>query len=359
MKLFKCQACGQLLYFENRVCQRCARSLGYLAGEVTMSALEADSGAWRALAAPGRLYRFCDNADFDVCNWLIPADQGERFCLACRHNRTIPDLARGKNIVQWRALEVAKHRLFYTLLRFGLPLANRADDPRRGLAFDFIAESPAADAANVLTGHDNGIITLALKEANDAERERQRQEMGETYRTMLGHFRHETGHYFWDRLVMDEGRLQDFRACFGNEQRNYADALRHHYANGPAANWQQSFVSAYASVHPWEDFAETWAHYLHIIDSLETAGAFGLRVQPGIDHAGELRADLTFDPYHAHSIDQLVDAWLPVTFAVNSLNRSMGLPDLYPFILSPLVIGKLGMIHDLVHARQYAARSWG
>jgi hypothetical protein len=352
MKLFKCQACGQLVYFENRVCQRCARPLGYLPGETTMSALEAENGAWRALAAPGKLYRFCANANHDVCNWLIPVDQSEPFCLACRHNRTIPDLTDGENIARWLRLEVAKHRLFYTLLRFGLPLANRTDDPEHGLAFDFIAESPAHDAEKVLTGHDNGIITLALKEANDAERERQRQEMGETYRTPLGHFRHEIGHYFWDRLVMDEGRLNDFRACFGNEQQDYSEALRHHYANGPVANWQQSFVSAYASVHPWEDFAETWAHYLHIVDSLETAGAFGLRVHPGIDNAGELHADLNLEPHRARSIDQLVDAWLPVTFAVNSLNRSMGLPDLYPFILSPTVIGKLGMIHNLVHTRK-------
>ena len=351
MKLFQCQACGQLVYFENRVCEHCGHSLGYLPRLGTMSALEAAGQDWSALAAPGRAYRSCANTAHDVCNWLVAADSPHTLCLACRHNRTIPDLTLAENLALWRTLEVAKHRLIYTLLRLDLPLTDRIDDPERGLAFDFIAESvPGAEP--VITGHDNGIITVALKEANDARREQLRLEMGETYRTPLGHFRHEIGHYYWDRLVKDEGRLDAFRACFGDERQDYGAALDHHYRNGPPVNWRDNFVSAYASMHPWEDFAETWAHYLHIVDSLETASAFGLQVHPKIDKTGSLHADINLDPHHARDIEQLIGAWLPVTFAVNSLNRSMGQADLYPFILSPTVIGKLGMIHDFIHGRR-------
>jgi hypothetical protein len=351
MKLFKCQACAQLLYFENTRCERCGHRLGYLPETLTLTALEPEGDAWRALAAPGAPYRFCANAEFAACNWLVPADSKERHCRACRHNHTIPGLDQEQNLLAWRKLELAKHRLFYSLLRLRLPLANRSDDPARGLAFDFLAAPPATGAATVMTGHDNGLITIAVAEADDAARERVRQDMGEAYRTPLGHFRHEVGHYFWSRLVVDDGKLEPFRERFGDERADYGRALEAYYANGAPADWQGRFVSAYASAHPWEDFAETWAHYLHVVDTLETARAFGMRVAPKIDVATPLDAEVDFDPYRAGDVEQLVEAWLPFAFAVNSLNRSMGQPDLYPFILSPPAIAKLGFVHDLVHHR--------
>jgi len=352
MKLFTCQHCSQLLYFENRTCERCSHRLGYIPEDSILSALEPanpDEGAdiWQPLAFPKRRLRFCDNAALDACNWLVPHDSPSRFCKACRYNRTIPDLDQAENLAEWRNLEIAKHRLFYSLVLLKLPLANRADDPEEGLAFDFLAEAPGA---KVLTGHEHGLITLNLKEADDAAREKLRTEMGEPYRTLLGHFRHEIGHYFWDRLVRDGGWLNRCREIFGDDSQDYNEALKTHYANGAPPDWQDHFVSAYASCHPWEDFAETWAHYLHIIDTLEMARAFGLRVRPKLDKAHELDAKLDFDPYNAPDIDRLVDAWLPLSFAVNSLNRSMGQRDLYPFILSAAVVKKLGFIHDLVHA---------
>jgi len=200
----------------------------------------------------------------------------------------------------------------------------------------------------VLTGHDNGLITLALTEADDAEREQRRQRMGEPYRTLLGHLRHEVGHYFWDVLVRDAGKLEECRGMFGDDSLDYEQALKTHYAEGPPADWQNNFISAYATTHPWEDFAETWAHYLHIVDTLETATAFGVQVAPKLDETGELQADGDLDPYKEPDIERLVAEWLPLSFAVNNLNRSMGQPDLYPFILSRSAIAKLGFIHDLV-----------
>ena len=151
-----------------------------------------------------------------------------------------------------------------------------------GLAFDFIA----AAATPVVTGHASGLITINLAEADDAERERQRNRMGEPYRTLLGHFRHEIAHYYWSRLIENSNRLEEFRALFGDEQQDYVGTLQNHYANGPPPDWPTHFVTAYASAHPWEDFAETWAHYLHIVDTLETASAFGVRIAPAVDREG-------------------------------------------------------------------------
>ncbi|BBK33219.1 hypothetical protein STHU_38530 [Allostella humosa] len=348
MKLFECQNCGQPLYFENTRCMSCGLVLGYLPDIGEMSALESEGDDWRALGAPDRPYRFCANVTHGICNWLVPADQDEPLCRACRHNRTIPDLAPAGNLDRWRRLELAKHRLFYTLLALGLPLANRVDDPDNGLAFDFLADA-SPQGPRVLTGHDDGLVTINLEEADDHARERIRTEMGEPYRTLLGHFRHEVGHWFWDRLVANGPQLEACRALFGDDTQDYAQALARHYQNGPPPDWQDRFVSAYASSHPWEDFAETWAHYLHIVDTLETARAFGLRIQPRIERGPEMAARIDFDPNTSVGAERLVDAWLPLTFAVNSLNRSMGHPDLYPFVLPPPVIEKLDFIDRLVH----------
>jgi hypothetical protein len=356
VKLFKCQACGQLLHFENTRCESCGRALGYLPEPGLLSALEPEGGdgggGWRPWADPDRRYRFCANAAHGACNWLVEPDAAGPFCRACRHNRTIPDLSVPENLLRWRKLELAKHRLFYTLIRLGLPLASRADDPEHGLAFDFLANTPDPTAPKVVTGHENGLITIAVEEADDAERERMRLAMGETYRTVLGHLRHEVGHWFWDVLVRDggPGRLDAFRALFGDERRDYAEALKAHYAAGPPPDWPGRFITAYASAHPWEDWAETWAHYLHIVDTLETARAFGLRVRPPIEPSEAFSAELDFDPHMpGHAIGRIVGAWLPLTFAVNSLNRSMGQPDLYPFVLSPPAVEKLGFVHACVH----------
>jgi hypothetical protein len=353
MKLFSCQGCGQLLYFENVRCENCGRTLGYLSDITEISALDpVDGGGWTALAAPDVAYKFCKNYDFGVCNWMVHPGSGEEFCAACRHNRMIPDLNEAGNDLRWAKIESAKHRLFYSLLRLGLPLENKNDSPERGLAFDFLSDPPESHAHNVMIGHDNGLITLAVREADDDVREKVRGELGEPYRTMLGHFRHESGHYFWDRLVATEqGWLDAFRSLFGDDRMDYDEALKKHYNEGPPAGWGEEYISVYATTHPWEDFAETWAHYLHIVDTLETAGAFGLKVKPRRAR-GALAAAIDFDPYKAPRMDALIDAWLPIEFATNNLNRSMGLMDLYPFVLTPRVIEKLAFVHALTHEQR-------
>jgi len=355
MKLFKCQHCGQLIYFENTVCERCGHRLGYIPEKAILSALDpSNDNDWRALARGTKSYRFCANAQYNVCNWLVESDSAEAYCDACRHNRTIPDTSIHGNLLAWRKIEDAKHRLFYSLMVLRLPLGP-GEGGGEPLVFDFLASPPQPHGQRVMTGHDNGVITLAVEEADDAEREARRAAMHEPYRTLLGHFRHEIGHYYWDVLVRDGGVLSDCREIFGDDTIDYAQALQAYYANGAPADWRENFVSSYASAHPWEDFAETWAHYLHIVDTLEMARAFGMYINPPVAKSGELEAEVDFDPYRARDIAPLIDTWIPLSNALNSLNRALGQPDTYPFILSPMVIKKLGFVHDLVQRNRIAA----
>ncbi|MEQ8967485.1 MAG: putative zinc-binding peptidase [Azospirillaceae bacterium] len=352
MKLFECEACGQLLYFENTHCERCGRVLGYRDDRAALGALDAvGDGTWRPLADPESTMRFCANAEHDACNWLIPADGPAAFCRACRLNRTIPDLSEPRALMLWQRVEAAKHRLVYGLLRLGLPVVSRFDDPDGGLAFDFLSgeAATAAGGAPVITGHARGLITLDIAEADDAERERHRLDMAEPYRTLLGHFRHEVGHYYWERLIRGGVWHDAFREMFGDERQDYRAALDRYYAEGPPDDWRERFVSGYAAAHPWEDFAETWAHYLHIVDTLETAAAFGLTLRPGVGRQPRLDMAIGFDPYEQGDFDALVHAWQPLTAAINSLNLGMGQPDLYPFVLGPTTMGKLRFVHGLVH----------
>jgi len=342
MKLFSCSNCGNTVYFENRACEACGRLLGYRASSDAMVAIPPGGPATDGL-------RFCFNAGDDACNWLVEAHEPGGFCRACRHNGVIPDLAAPGNLLSWRLVEEAKRRMFYSLLRWGLPAPTRAEDASDGLRFEFLADGEDS-ASKVLTGHADGVITIALAEADDVERERRRAAMGEPYRTLIGHFRHEIGHYYWNLLVRDGGKLDACRAVFGDDRADYGEALRRHHAGGPPEDWRDDYVSSYATMHPWEDFAETWAHAMHIVDTLETAAAFGISVRPRVAGGATLSADIDFDPYRARSFDEIMSAWLPVVLAMNALNRSMGLPDLYPFVVTPPVRAKLAFVHELMRA---------
>ncbi|MGZ9021059.1 MAG: zinc-binding metallopeptidase family protein [Rhodoplanes sp.] len=352
MKYFECQNCRTAVYFDSTVCVHCGHRLGYIPERFEMSALTPEGDRWRSLAAPDQAYSFCANSQYDACNWLIPADNGALVCTACRHNRTVPDLSVPENLANWRKIELAKRYLFYSLMRWRLPMPTRGESPELGLVFEFLSDVAKDDGSveRVLTGHNTGLITLSIAEADDAERERRRTSMHEPYRTVLGHFRHEIGHYYWDRLVHDRGMLERCRQLFGDETQDYEEALKRHYDSGAPADWQSAFISSYATAHPWEDFAETWAHYIHMVDGLETALAFGVDVRARRRNADSQDVNGTFEPYTAASAQVLVDAWIPLTIAINSVNRSMGQPDLYPFVLSPPVVDKLRFVHEIIHA---------
>lgn len=346
MKVFHCDHCGHLVFFENVRCVRCDHALAYLPDFGFVGSIEQGSdGWWRSplSRAQGQRYRLCQNyARENVCNWAVAEADSHSWCISCRLTRSIPDLGDPNNLARWYRLEVAKRRLVYTLQMLALPLANRDDDPEHGLAIEFRGDEKEKP---VLTGHQNGVITINIMEADDAEREKRRVRLHEPYRTLLGHFRHESGHYYWDRMIKDSPRLGSFREKFGDERQDYAAALAAHHEQGPPADWQQRFVSAYASAHPWEDWAETWAHFLHMIDALETAAACGMTLEP------KRPDDPRLEKPPAAPLGQfepMLGDWFSLTYVLNNLNRGLGLPDGYPFVLSTPAIEKLRWVHDVV-----------
>ncbi|MFP3542522.1 putative zinc-binding metallopeptidase [Rhizobium sp. SIMBA_035] len=357
MRLFDCDNCDQVVHFDNRQCVRCNHRLGFLPGDMTMHALEPrDDTAWQLVARPERTVRFCANAALDICNWLIASDDQNPFCIACRHNRLVPNTNTQDGIDRWRRISQAQRHLFYSLLRLNLPHPDREQDPQGGLVFDFLEDTVQFDGNVVpaMTGHEEGLIAIRAAEADDVTRELARSAMDENYRTLLGHFRHETGHFIWNKLVRDRGAFDAFRAIFGDERQDYSAALQSHYANGATIGWQESYISAYAASHPWEDFAECFAHYLHIVDTLETARAFGIAIDPR-GHE-EMAAEVDFQPYRAKSAGQLISAWIPLSVAINAIQRSMGQPDAYPFVLSPPVVAKLEYLHALIQSATEASQ---
>ena len=368
MRPYACPNCKRLVHFEVRVCPACAFTLGYDPRSDGFLFLGDGATIWRdADGAAHEVYVCGNNNAYEVCNWLTGTDEGTPLCRACRHNRTIPDLTVPTVPQRWGKIEAAKRRLFHTLLHLGLPIETPAEGEgeakNSGLAlaltFAFLYDPAAEHAGNpqVMTGHDGGLITLNLIEADDVARERIRREMGEPYRTLLGHFRHEAGHHYWDRLVApDERELARFRELFGDETADYSAALQSHYGNGSTANWGDAYVSAYATAHPWEDFAETFAHLLHMIDTLATLDGFGARLDPFPGPEAHPGPEVDFDPYAA-STDALVGQWMPFSFALNAISRSMGQPDLYPFHLTPAIIAKIDYVNGLVARGREAVRA--
>ena len=263
------------------------------------------------------------------------------YCPACQHNHIVPDARTKGNLTRWREVELAKRKLIYALIRWSLPHPTRAQDPVMGLAFDFLADAERSNGVTpLITGHNYGLITIDIAESDDDVRVARRTAMDEPYRTLIGHMRHEIGHYYWAMLIDGSPYIDRYRALFGDERADYCVALQRHYDSGAPQNWQQTHISAYATAHPWEDFAETWAHWMHIADGVETVAAYALSLDG---------RQVTADGYAAHDITPVIENWVPVTVALNNMNRAMGQPDLYPFVLNNSVMAKLQFINDLIH----------
>lgn len=365
LKRYQCQ-CGNPVFFRNSTCLACSTPLGYDAGLGLLIPLAAGDllGQWQHCppAQPGagvgdvnlRQYRRCANLETPAaCNWLIDAAEPAQhaYCLACRLNRTIPDLAdpaHPENGVSWGKVELAKRRMLAGLLGLGLSVVSKTDDANNGLSFDLVTSQPGQQA--VLTGHDNGLITLNLQEADDAIRESIRSAMREPYRTLLGHFRHESGHYFWDRLIKHSNHLDSFKRLFGDESQDYASSLQNNYSLGPPKDWWLNHVSGYGASHPWEDWAETWSHYLHMCDTLDTAASFGLIVNAQLLEFTPFESGALFDASDATAADFLafLNQWTGLTVLLNEMSRSMGQADFYPFVLPNPVVAKLHFVHMVV-----------
>lgn len=368
--------CGRPVFFRNSECLACKTALGYDPESARLLALEQvrHSSLWREVGARrgSMRYRRCANLQGPVgCNWLLrETDITEgALCRCCRLTRTWPDLTVEQNRGWVARIAMAQRRLLSIVIALGLPAWPEGTDPVLGLRFDLLRQLDGGPP--VITGHADGLITLDVAEAEDAEREKRRSALKEPYRTLLGHLRHEVGHYYWQRLVQGSAWLAPYRALFGDERADYAAALAHHHANGPPADWGGSHVSAYASSHPWEDWAETFAHYLHLVDTLDTARGFGVDGnQVELSYERWSAADLTpesrptvgpppdaglptVDP--AAFID-LVNEWMELTGVLNELSSSMGLPDFYPFVLSRPALRKLYFVHRVVQAQRAKAQ---
>lgn len=351
MRLYSCPNCSNEVHFRNTECLSCHSRLGYVPARDQMFYTQSDGEQWHDGATA---YNACANRQLIACNWLVKDGQEDEHCLSCRHTLMIPNLSAAENHAHWASLEESKRRLFYSIQKFGLRVGDLDRELETALRFEFKADTLSVDGKTkrVLTGHENGLITINVAEADDPTREKHRKAMGEPYRTLIGHFRHEVGHYYWDQLVDNGPKLESCRAIFGDEREDYGEALKRHYDNGAPFGWEQTYVSSYACSHSWEDFAETWAHYFHIVDGLETASWHGLhghtpdgglaRTPGGWSDAG---------PYGAVEFRPLMDAWVPLTVAMNAMNRSIGLSDFYPFVLSDTIFTKLEFIHDLIHGR--------
>jgi hypothetical protein len=337
MRAFTCGHCGQLVFFENSLCLRCSSELGFVPSRLDVVALTEERAAG---------LRRCANVTLAGCNWMLESGEPGPLCRSCRLTRTRPSDQDAEGLAAFVKAEGAKRRLLFGLLELGLGVATG------GLRFDLLSSR----SAPVTTGHADGLITIDLAESDDARREQRRAQMDEPYRTMLGHFRHEIGHYYWPILIEQTGELERWRELFGDERTDYEASLQRHYAQGPPADWSDRHVSAYAAMHPWEDWAETFAHYLHIRDTLQTAAAFGLFVT-GPRETGDpsLMAAPAEEDAGDRSFTALIGDWLPLTYALNAVNRSMGRDDLYPFALAPAVIEKLAFVHDRVRSGRLVA----
>ena len=340
MNAFICEVCGQLLFFDNSSCLQCGSLLGFDPATLRLRALTADAGVLRPVDGDASSYRYCGNHIAARCNWLVPSEDPSALCASCRLTTVRPNDAEADAMAAFADAESAKRRLIFQLRDLGLPVVGSEEDPMNGVGFELLSSR----GRDVTTGHEDGVITLDLSESDDAHREFVRQQLGEPYRTVLGHLRHEIAHYYWPILVERRGHIDRFRELFGDERVSYEAERERHYAGGPPSDWSLTHVSQYATMHPWEDWAETFAHYLHIRSGLQSADSFGLAVGDPSATAGHNAGS---DTSHL-SIGPLIDRWLALTIGMNAMSRSIGQGDLYPFVLPPRVVEKLDFVHSLL-----------
>ncbi|MBY6539368.1 putative zinc-binding metallopeptidase [Rhodococcus sp. BP-349] len=331
MRVFFCRKCGQQLSFENSICLSCDSRLGFHLPSRSMQVLDDDL----SVVVDGTTWRRCANIKLAQCNWLVDATDGATLCLSCALTRTRPADTDQEAIAEFASAETAKRRVVLELDELHLPIIGRDENPEGGLAFDLLSSANR----NVITGHANGLITLDLAESDDVHREQLRVSMDEPYRTLVGHFRHEIGHFYQMVLIGSGEHRARFEELFGNPDDDYQAALDRHYSEGAPDGWKKNYVSSYATMHPAEDWAETFAHYLHIRDTLDTAAAYAF-APAGSTFEAPLAGDVGFS--------RIIDWWLPLTWALNQLNRSMGHQDLYPFVLPAKVLEKMRFVHSVI-----------
>lgn len=315
MKMFSCPGCNGDLFFVNLSC-------------VCGCVVSFDPQSERFVTGADA----CANRDTIQCNWTAEDDAG--LCASCAMTTVHPDLAVPDNALLWAKAETAKRRVLVGLNRWGW-FGSSDDGPRP--EFHMLSETTSAGAADVTMGHASGLVTINLAESDPAERVRRREDLGESYRTLVGHFRHEIAHFLFERLSSSSEFQTSFRALFGDETADYGAALEHYYEAGPPAGWESSYITFYASAHPHEDWAESAAHILHLVDMVDSFAAANL--------ASQSFSGSDFEAYTEADPDRLLGAALEIGISLNHVNRALGVPDLYPFVTPPKVLEKLAFAH--------------
>lgn len=329
----RCPQCDHRVFLDDLHCLNCGAELVY----------EPMVGGFALAVCP------CLHRDERQCNWAAAADDApaadtvtapvgstgpaddapaaacRQPCAACRRITVSVQAAETPELV---AAFCAAIRRTLRRLHDGFGIDERRIDP----PLRFALERSVSDWA-VTIGHTDGLITLDVAEADPLHRESQRTALGEPYRTPLGHVRHEVGHWVWAAAVAPcPGALDEFRSRFGDEQVDYQAALSEHYQQDDDGSWRQDWISRYAAAHPWEDFAESTAHVLHLDDVLHTA-AVG-RLAPAAE--GSFTARYT--------------AWTELVVELNEVTRAMGEDDLYPFAPPPAAVDKMHLAERLLRS---------
>lgn len=331
MKMFQCPSCASNVFFDNLRCN-CGTELVF------------DPLPSRFVVG----LEHCSNREKIGCNWTAASGHGT-VCRSCDMTEVIPDPALSRNGPLWAEGEEAKRWVLTTLDRWGWFGPYDIGKPPK---FHFLAEATRHGKARITMGHADGLITMNVMEADPVIRTSRREKLGENYRTMMGHLRHELAHFIFQRMSEKPDFVAAFRALFGDERADYGKALTRHYDQGPPQGWEGHFITPYASAHPHEDWAETVAHLMHLTDILDSSVA--------VQVARAVAPERPDDPYTATDSEQLILASLDLGLALNHVNRAMGLADLYPFVLSPKVREKLIFAHQWIGpARGSAERSNG
>ena len=318
MRVYTCPACNEPVYFRNLGCS-CGAELSYDPEQDRF----VQGAAW------------CSNRQKIACNWI--AEDKDGHCRSCSMTEIIPDAFRDNNVSLWSDAEFAKRWVLSNLSRWGWFTNNDAGARPR---FHLLSEDTRKGEKPVIMGHADGLITINVIEADPVERERRRDDLSERLRTMNAHFRHEIAHFLQLRLSEDDTFLKEFRALFGDETADYGEALKAYYANGAPPDFEQRHVTRYASSHPHEDWAETAAHVMHLTDIVDSAAASGLQ-------RGD-RPTFGYDAYAEPDAEALISQAVDLGLALNRVNRSMGLQDLYPFVISPLARQKMVFTHGAI-----------
>ncbi|MET0672412.1 MAG: putative zinc-binding metallopeptidase [Microbacterium pygmaeum] len=334
----RCPHCRHFLYLKRLTCPNCDAELGF-----HMLSRQFYGIRNNRTQIGEHVWYTCSNRDWE-CNWLVREDAPAGRCFSCRLTRTRPPSDDTVALSKLASVEESKRRLILQLGALGLPIVGW-DVHEGGLGFDLLSSLSLGHP--VMIGHANGIITIDLAESLDDRREALRVRLGEVYRTILGHLRHEVGHYYQNVLLTDDAAWARSRELFGDERSSYKDAIARHYRYGAPDDWRESFISEYATMHPWEDFAETFAHYLHITGTLQTAAAVGMKLDATVTSMRDTDV-VPLESYQDEPVQQLLSDWEWMSQSFNRINRSMGFGDLYPFEMVPAVRTKLGFMHDLV-----------